>query len=185
MRRLMKFLHTMGAIGLTGALAAQLILLSFLPAPTSLEAYAQLRLAMGGIAEYLLLPSLAVVLLTGLWSMALTTAFHGAGWVWIKLATGILVFKGTLLSIQGPAEKEAALSARALAGELDPALLGQAMREEWGALWVVMGIAVLNVILGVWRPRLSRSHRRARARAKQTSAQAHQAASPVSELSRQ
>jgi hypothetical protein len=158
-----KFLHTMGAIGFTGALAAQIILLTFTPAPDSLEAYAQMRMAMGGIAQWLLLPSFTIVLFTGLWSMAITPAFHSAGWVLIKLASGILVFKGTLLSIQGPAEKEAELSAMALAGEIDTAALGHAMGEEWGALWVILFIAVANVVLGVWRPRFSRRHRDARA----------------------
>ena len=49
MRRLMKFMHTIGAIGLTGAMACLLVLLSFTPAPTSLSEYALMRAAMGGV----------------------------------------------------------------------------------------------------------------------------------------
>jgi hypothetical protein len=48
MRRLMKFMHTMGAIGLMGAMASLLELFSFIPAPTSLSEYALMRAAMGG-----------------------------------------------------------------------------------------------------------------------------------------
>jgi hypothetical protein len=162
MRRLVKFLHTMGAIGLMGAMAALIILVVLMPEPTALEAYATHRAIMGKIAEWLLLPSLGVVLFTGLWSMAITRAFLHAGWVWVKLATGILVFKGVMISIQGPAEQEAILSAQALSGTVDPAQLGQRIGEEWGVLWVMMVVAVANVVLGVWRPRMSKKHRQAR-----------------------
>lgn len=168
MRRFVKFLHSMGAIGLMGAMAALIIMLATMPEPTALATYAQHRAVMGKVAEWLLLPSLALVLVSGLWSMALTSAFHNAGWVWLKLATGILVFKGVLFSIQGPAEYEAALSAQVIAGAADPALLGQRAGEEWGVLWLIMVVAVANVILGIWRPRLSAGHRKARATAKRT-----------------
>ena len=162
MRRLVKFLHTMGGIGLMGAMAALIILVVLMPQPTALEAYVTHRAIMGKIAEWLLLPSLGVVLFTGLWSMAITRAFLHAGWVWVKLATGILVFKGVMISIQGPAEQEAILSAQALAGTVDPAQLGQRLSEEWGVLWVMTLVAVANVVLGVWRPRMSKKHRQAR-----------------------
>ena len=42
----MKFLHTMGAIGLMGAMASFLVLLSIAPPPADLEAYALVRSAM-------------------------------------------------------------------------------------------------------------------------------------------
>ena len=97
-----------------------------------------------------------MVLLSGLWSMAFTSAYANAGWAWLKLATGILVFKGVLLSIQGPVVKEAELSARALVGEIDLASLGQRLTEEWIVLWVMMVVAIANVVLGIWRPKLMR-----------------------------
>lgn len=151
----------MGTIGLMGALAALLVLLSSLPDPTtSLGEYVVLRAAMGGIAKWLLLPSLALVLVSGLWSMAITRAFQSAGWALAKLALGVVMFKGVLMSVQGPVQKEAALSAQALAGELDPAVLGTVMHSEWAACWVVLLIATANVVLGVWRPRLSRRRRK-------------------------
>lgn len=159
MRRTAKFFHTMGAIGLTGAVAAQLVLLSFVPDPSSLEAYAQARSTMNGIAQWLVLPSLTLVLLTGLWSMAITPAFHNAGWVWLKLAMGILVFKGVLFSIIAPAEREALLAASALAGQTDIAQLAQSVSEERGVLWVILFVSIANVVLGVWRPRFSRKKR--------------------------
>src|SRR6056297_801025 len=161
MRRTLKFLHTLGAIGLTGALAAQIVLLSQLPAPGSLPEYAALRGAMGTLAEWILLPSLGITLVSGLLSMSITPAFHNAGWAWLKLLLGVSMFEGTLITVQGPAQKEAQLSAQALAGDIDPALLGQAMQAEWNSVWVVLAIAIVNVVLGVWQPRFQRRRRSA------------------------
>ncbi len=164
MRRLLKFLHTMGAIGMMGAMAALLVTLSFTPEPTSLPEYASIRAAMGGIAERLFLPSMAVVLVSGLVSMAVTPAFHNSGWVWMKLATGIITFEGSLLAVQGPMQREAALSARALAGEIDVGALASSMQAEWGSLWVLLFVAAVNVVLGVWRPKFSRAKKAETAR---------------------
>ena len=61
----MKFLHTMGAIGLMGAMACLLVLLNLTPAPASLSNYAMMRAAMGGIATWVFLPSIALTLVAG------------------------------------------------------------------------------------------------------------------------
>jgi hypothetical protein len=158
-RRLLKFLHTLGAIGIIGAMAALLVLLAFTPEPTALNEYARMRMAMGGVAEWLLLPSLGLVLVSGLLSMAWTPAFHNLGWVWVKLAMGVLMFEWTLVGVQGPM-RQAELSARALAGEADAGALGSSMQAEWASLWVLIAVAIANVVLGIWRPRFSRSARR-------------------------
>jgi hypothetical protein len=155
MRKFLKFLHTMGGIGLTGALLTQLLILQHLPPVESLEAYATARIQVGLIAKWVLFPSLAMVLVSGLLSMAWTDAFHGAGWVWMKLALGVSVFEGTLVAIQGPARREAERAAQALAGELDPALLDLTTSSEWKSTVVILGVAVANVVLGVWRPKFT------------------------------
>ena len=156
MRWLMKFLHTIGAIGLMGAMACLLVLLSFTPAPTSLAEYALMRSAMGGVALYIFLPSLGLTLVAGLLAMAINRGYHNAGWAWLKLATGILVFEWGFTAVQGGMEQEAELSARALASEISTATLGAALDAERGSLWVLLAVAAANVVLGVWRPRLSR-----------------------------
>ena len=156
MRRLLKFLHMMGAVGLMGAMACLLVLLSFSPAPASLSEYALMRAAMGGIATWIFLPSFALTLVSGLLAMAVNRAYQGAGWAWVKLASGLLVFEWGFAAIQGPMQQEAELSARALAGEVDPATLASSPGVEWNSLWVMLAIATANVILGIWRPRLTR-----------------------------
>lgn len=152
----MKFMHTMGAIGLMGSMACLLVLLSRVPSPTSLSEYALMRGAMGEIATWIFLPSLGLTLVAGLLALGVNPAFHNAGWAWVKLATGVLVFEWGFAAIQGPMQEEAELSARALAHEVDPATLAASLGPEWKSLWVMLAIAVLNVVLGIWRPRLTR-----------------------------
>lgn len=156
MRRLMKFLHTIGAIGLMGAMACLLVLLGFTPQPSQLPQYALMRGAMGGIATWIFLPSIGLTLIAGLLAMAVNRGFHNAGWAWAKLATGVVVFEGSFVGIQGPMQQEAELSARALAGEVDIATLAASLDAERGTLWLMLAVATLNVVLGVWRPRFTR-----------------------------
>jgi hypothetical protein len=152
----MKFLHTMGAIGLMGAMACLLVLIRFTPAPASLSEYAQIRAAMSGIAMWIFLPSLGLTLISGVLAMAISRAYHNAGWAWAKFASGILVFEWGLAAIQGPMQQEAELSSRALAHEVDPGALAVSLGTEWNSLWVLLSVATANVILGIWRPRLTR-----------------------------
>jgi hypothetical protein len=156
MRRLMKFMHTMGAIGLMGAMACLLALVILCPPPTSLPQYAMMRGAMGSIATWIFLPSLALTLVAGLLAIGVNPAFHSAGWAWAKLASGILVFEWGFAAIQGPMQQEAELSARALSGEVDAATLGASLGAEQNSLWVLLAVATANVIFGIWRPRLTR-----------------------------
>lgn len=154
-RRLVKFLHTMGAIGLMGAMASLLILLGFAPPPTALAEYASIRGAMGAIATWVFFPSLALTLIAGLAAIAVSRAFHNAGWAWLKAASGILVFESGFIGVLGPMQQEAERSAKALAGQVDPATLALSLGAERGTLWVLLAVATANVVLGVWRPRLT------------------------------
>ena len=156
MRKPLKFLHTLAAIGMIGALAAHIILLTLMPEPSSLAEYAALRQGIGAIARWLLLPSLGVVLVSGLLAMAFSGNYYNAGWAWLKLGLGVITFEGTLLTVQGPAIRAAEASARALDGSLDPAEIESMVRGEWGSLWVILAIAVVNVLLAIWRPRFTR-----------------------------
>lgn len=146
----------MGAIGLMGAMASLLVLLAFVPPPTSLAEYALIRGAMGAVAKWIFLPSLALTLVAGLLAIAFNRAYHNAGWAWAKLATGVLIFEFGFAGVQGPMEEEAEQSARALAGQVDPATLALSLGAERSTLWVLLAIATANVVFGVWRPRLTR-----------------------------
>ena len=154
-RRLLKFLHTMGAIGLMGAMAALLVLMTVVPPPSDLKGYALIRAAMAAVAKFIFFPSLAVTLIAGLLAIATTRAYHNAGWAWAKLITGVLIFEGGFVYVEGPMVQDAERAADAVAGKLDPAALAGAMGAERGTLWVLLAVSTANVVLGIWRPRLT------------------------------
>ena len=146
----------MGSIGFMGSLAALLMLARLAPAPDALAGYALQRGVMGAIAGWIVMPSLVLTLVPGLMSIAVTPAFHNAGWAWAKAATGILIFAGGLHAL-APIQDEARLSAEALAGGLDPKTLTGVSSGEILTLWVLLAVSTANVALGIWRPRLSRA----------------------------
>ncbi len=152
MRKLSKILHTIAACGLIGGLACYMILLVAAPQETPAD-YADLRAAIAAISRYLLLPSLALALVTGLASMAVHYPFQEKGWAWVKAATGILMFKGVLTIVSAKADHAADMSAKIAAGTAPADALDGLINLEWGTLWMVMALSIANVILGVWRPR--------------------------------
>ncbi|MDO9440375.1 MAG: hypothetical protein Q7T73_05750 [Beijerinckiaceae bacterium] len=153
MRRLLKFLHTLGAIGMMGAMVCLLVLLAQAPPPAQAAEYAALYGAMGRIAGWVLLPSLGLTLVSGLLSMAANRAYQNAGWALVKLATGVLVFEAGFAGVVGPLQDEAERSAQALANST---ALVETSGAIAGTIWVLMAIGALNVALGVWRPRMRR-----------------------------
>ena len=155
MRRFLKFAHTLGAIGMMGALACLLALLWFAPPPAAPEGYAAARAGMGAVAKWVFMPSLGLTLIAGLLAIAASPAFHNAGWAWLKAATGILLFESGFVGVLGPMEREAARSAKVFAGE-SVASLAPLFSSERNVLIVLFLLSVANVVLGVWRPRLVR-----------------------------
>jgi hypothetical protein len=155
LRRFLKFAHTLGAIGMMGALACLLALLWFAPPQTSPEGYAAARAGMGAVAKWVFMPSLGLTLIAGLLAIAASPAFHNSGWAWLKAATGILLFESGFVGVLGPMEREASRSAKVLAGENITAL-APSFAAERNVLIVLFLLSVANVVLGVWRPRLVR-----------------------------
>lgn len=155
MRKTLKILHTLASCGLIGGLACYMIMLVMAPQETP-AAYADLRQSIADISNYVLLPSLAIALVSGLFSMAVHRPFQNKRWAWIKAAMGLLMFKGVLAIIGANADHAATLSRRIANGEPAGELLDVALANEWLTLGVIMALSVANVLLGVWRPRLQR-----------------------------
>ena len=82
-RRTLKALHEIAAIGVGGGLAACLVVGATANAASPQDLSAA-RQAIAAIARYLLVPSLAAVLITGLLAIAATPAYRDAGWAWLK-----------------------------------------------------------------------------------------------------
>lgn len=154
-KRTVKFIHSLAAIGMLGAIGVHLILLIHAPVD-DLQAYAALRAAIGVITKWVLLPSLGLVLVSGLLSMAVHQPFQEQRWVWVKALLGISVFEGTLGAIQATSQRAVGLSAKVAAGEAESAAMAQLLRHEWLGLWAIMVLAIANVALATWRPSLRR-----------------------------
>ncbi len=161
MRRLpktLKFLHTLAACGIIGGIGCHMILLIFAPQETP-AAYADMRQSISAISNYVLVPSLAIVLISGLLSMAVHTPFLNRGWAWLKAGMGFFMFKAVLTIVGVTANQAADIAQRIEEGEPAEALLQAAIFNEWAFLIFVMILSVANVVLGVWRPRFSRRPR--------------------------
>lgn len=153
MRRLLKFLHTLAAVGLTGGAAALAVVLMLAPSSAEAPGYAPMLAAAAKIAAWIIGPSMALTVATGLLAMVATPAFQDAGWVWAKAATGILILEGGL-HVLGPLQQEAKRAAAALAeGGADAANAARLYEAEVNTLWLLLAVSVANIALGVWRPK--------------------------------
>jgi hypothetical protein len=151
----LKSLHEIGAIGTLGSFGACIVLLATAPT-TSPVAFAAVLQGIASISKWLLVPSLAIVLISGLLAIAANEAYKNAAWAWVKALLGVGTFEGTLITIGSSARRAAELSALAASGRGDAAELAQVLRTEWGGLCILSALAVVNLVLAVWRPRLYR-----------------------------
>jgi hypothetical protein len=114
------------------------------------------RHGIAAITQWLLVPSLAMVLLSGLLAIAVNEPYKDAGWAWLKAALGLSMFEGTLVTVAASARRAAELSALAAAGHADSVRMAEVLRTEWGSLWLLLGLSATNILLAVWRPRFRR-----------------------------
>jgi hypothetical protein len=154
MRKLVKVLHTLASSGLIGALLGYGIVLVYAPQETATQ-YADARKIISALCNYVLLPSMAIALITGLLSMVVHKPYMDRRWAWVKAFLGLSMFEATLGIVQSKANTAAATSAKIASGELPADALQGALTSEWYALGVIMTLSVANVVLGVWRPKLT------------------------------
>jgi hypothetical protein len=118
--------------------------------------YAAVRKGIDALCRWILMPSLALVLISGLLAIVATRSYIDARWAWVKALLGLSMFEGTLGVVITHAKRGADLSAKVAGGDASPEVLAQVLRSEWIGLWTIMAIAMANVVLGIWRPRLKR-----------------------------
>lgn len=153
MRKATKILHTLASCGLIGALMGYIVILLAAPQDTA-AAYSNARASIAALCNYLLLPSLAIALMSGLLSMVVHPPFRETRWAWLKALLGLSTFEATLGVIGSKASSAASISAKIAAGEPQQKALADAIAMEWGALTAIMLLSLANVVIGVWRPRL-------------------------------
>lgn len=144
----MKALHDVASIAYGGALAACLVI-NAVADRSSPEEFAAARQLFAAIAQYLLVPSMAVVVVSGLIALAATQAYKDAGWAWVKALLGLSVFEATVLVVASGQTQ-----AQLVAAIADPARLDTLLRSERNTLWLLIVDSVVNVVLAVWRPKL-------------------------------
>ena len=153
-RKILKFGHTVTGMAFLGAIVVLWVFHEYLAAPgDSLAVYTAQRQVMERIASLVLMPSLMLSLLFGIASLTMVKSFHGAPWAWGKLFTTVLMLEGSLMGIQSPIKKEAALAVSALSDESVIAGLALQAEAEQLSLILIGFVAIANVALGVWRPR--------------------------------
>jgi hypothetical protein len=165
MRRSLKFVHTVATMGLVGAFVVQLIVAARTPpmAGTEVAALLGARQLMVDVAGWVLLPSTAAMLVSGLLLMGSNRSYSSAGWVWAKALLGLVLIKAVLLINHSAARDIAALVAAGIDGHPDRAAeLARLVRMEWLGTWLGLAIALVATALGIWRPK---SKPRARAAA--------------------
>lgn len=151
MRRFLKLLHTIATAGIMGGGVAVAVLAMLAPAAMAGGGYPSLADGMARIAAWVIAPSMLLVIVTGLLAMVVTPAFQNAGWVWAKAATGILVFQAGV-HVLGPLQSEALRSAAGLDAEGAAAATAM-LTATANTLWVLLVVAVANIVLAIWRPR--------------------------------
>lgn len=147
-----KAVHDIASIGFGGGLAACLVI-NVTANRASAAEFATARQLFAAIAQYALIPSMAVVVVSGLIAMAATRGYHDAGWAWVKAVLGISVFVGTVRLV-GSGSAQADIAAAAAAATTDPSLLDAMLRSERNMLWLLIALCVVNVVLAVGRPRM-------------------------------
>jgi hypothetical protein len=136
--RVLKFVHVIAAIGLIGSLVAFAALALWFRRIAPNEGPTLLAATSWAFAR-VTLPSMALLWISGLLSLAARPAWLEAGWVWVKLVLGFaltgILFIGVWRSME-------------TAGAPHFAWIGAA---------VALGLAA--VACGVWRPHLWTGHR--------------------------
>jgi hypothetical protein len=137
MLRLIKIFHTLGAVGLMGGTACCLVLLA---AGTGAAP------GIDALFQRVLVPSMVVCVLSGWVSMILHRPYWNALWAWLKGVSGMAVLEFTF-RVQGLSRD---VSTPDVPG--DQAAIHEALRLELSGLWVLLGLGLLNVVVGIWRP---------------------------------
>ena len=92
----------MATVCLIGTAVAVLVMHPHIRAAAP-EQVVALRGVIADLSNFIFLPSLAVVLVSGLAAMAVNSAYHEAAWAWLKALSGVALFEGALIAEAGNA----------------------------------------------------------------------------------
>lgn len=154
--RLIKFLHLLALAGFVGGLVSTLLLSDFADAaPPSV--LAALRMSIASLGESLVVPSLVLLMLTGMLLVVARPQLVRARWLWMKAALAVAVAAIALAVVHPAITRAALLAAEGVLGTpaLDEMSRTFSVERAWGV--VVLLLSAAAVALAVWRPRLGQS----------------------------
>jgi len=155
MKPLLKFLHVVSAIGFAGALAVSMLLAATVDDSTG-TSFSAGRRAIAAVASTITLPSLVLLVVTGLLLLVRQPVYFEAGWARAKAVIGLLVAGIALLVVQPAVIRMEGLAQAAVQGSPVLAMSATALRFEMigGAACLVLCLAA--IALAVWRPTFGR-----------------------------
>jgi hypothetical protein len=116
---------------------------------TATAAYPSIRQLFVALFRFLLVPSMVVCVFSGFASMMVHRPYWNALWAWLKGGTSILLLT---ITFRGQGQALSVLDADVFG---DPAQLADVLRKERSGLWILLAVALFNVVIGIWRPRFS------------------------------
>lgn len=155
MRSTLRWLHLIAVAGFMGAVAAALMIAARADA-LSPAAFASARQMIDFIGSYLALPSLTVLVVSGMLLVAVRPIWMEARWVWAKAFLGALVGTLFLVCVQPAFNQAAALSGSGLSAPSFNALQS-AVQAGWTYGATVLVLALAASVIAVWRPRLGQA----------------------------
>lgn len=156
--RLIKLVHYLALIGFVGGTAATLVLANFADGvPQSLVPV--VRLAIVAVSESLLVPSVVVLVVSGLLLVVARPLLVHARWVWAKAVIALTV-AAIALAVVHPAINLAAVleSESSLGASASDALRKAFSAEQIGSIANLL-LALVAIVVAVWRPKLGQSAR--------------------------
>jgi uncharacterized membrane protein len=159
MRQSVKFLHLVSSCALLGALLAYMLVLLKAPQTTPHD-YAAMREIISLICRFILVPSLALSLVSGLVAMIVHRPYLQKRWAWAKAALGLSMFESTLAVTQTKAVDAAEFASRIARQGVEASeashRLAEAIGSEWNVLFAIMALSLAQTALGIWRPKLTK-----------------------------
>ncbi|MBS0377491.1 MAG: hypothetical protein JSS29_03310 [Proteobacteria bacterium] len=152
--RAIKLLHELGSMGTLGSVAVCLLLLLH-RGPGSAPDLVVISDAVSMVVRWVLLPSFIATILSGLLALVATPPYMDSGWAWLKALLSLSLFEASLM-LSGTAHDLGLLSRQAAGGTDVWLEIVHTQRTESGVLWVLLGVSIVNVVFGIWRPRLMR-----------------------------
>ncbi|MGZ8254971.1 MAG: hypothetical protein ACXWVT_08980 [Burkholderiaceae bacterium] len=154
-KNLIKLLHFASLVGLAGGILVSLVLADTIDA-TSPSASASMHAAIALICGAVIVPSMIVILLTGMLLVVARPHLISARWVWAKAVLGVVTGAVTLLALQPAVNAAASMSATGALGDAAPGPLASAIASEHAAAWWTLGLVLVAMLVAVWRPRIGR-----------------------------